>query len=155
MPAVYGSSWAGGWLRAGAAGLHCSHSNNGLWDTSVIYATAHSNTGFLIHWARPEIEPVSLWIRVRFLTHWATTGTAKGDPLHLIITQESHQNLGMKQTYLTMKPYTKARDMPRVITCKIKSGLHSTSAMRILRIKDRIDPVLGSKISETPHAHLK
>ena len=35
----------------------------------------HGNTKSLTHWARPGIEPPSLWILVRFITHWATTGT--------------------------------------------------------------------------------
>ena len=43
--------------------------------TSVTYATAFRNTGFLTHWARPGIEPASSWILVGFITHWATTGT--------------------------------------------------------------------------------
>ena len=31
----------------------------------------------LNHWVRPRIEPAFSWIPVRFLTHWATTGTPK------------------------------------------------------------------------------
>ena len=33
------------------------------------------NARSLTHWARPKIQPTSSWILVRFLTHWATTGT--------------------------------------------------------------------------------
>ena len=40
---------------------------------SVTYTATCSNS--LTHWARPGIEPASSWILVRFLTHWATTGT--------------------------------------------------------------------------------
>ena len=29
----------------------------------------------LTNWARPGIEPTSLWMLVGFLTHWSTTGT--------------------------------------------------------------------------------
>ena len=29
----------------------------------------------LTHWVRPGIKPASSWILVRFITHWATTGT--------------------------------------------------------------------------------
>jgi len=47
----------------------------GIWDMSVTYTTAHGNTRSLTHWMRPGIEPVSSWILVRFVTHWATTGT--------------------------------------------------------------------------------
>ena len=41
------------------------------------------NTRSLTYWARPEIKPASSWILVRFLTHWATTGT----PCHLSYTK--------------------------------------------------------------------
>ena len=34
----------------------------------LAYTTAHSNAGCLTYWARPGIEPVSLWILVRFAT---------------------------------------------------------------------------------------
>ena len=35
---------------------------------SVTHTTAHSNTGALIHWARPGIEPESSWMPVRFVS---------------------------------------------------------------------------------------
>ena len=35
---------------------------------SVTYTTAHSNAGFLTHWARPGIKPTSSWILVGFIT---------------------------------------------------------------------------------------
>ena len=35
---------------------------------SSTYTTAHSNSGFLTHLARPEIKPTSSWILVRFVT---------------------------------------------------------------------------------------
>ena len=41
------------------------------------YTTAHSNVGSLTHWARPGIEPTSLWMLVRFANHWDTTGTPR------------------------------------------------------------------------------
>ena len=41
----------------------------------VTYTTGYSHTGSLTHWTRPQIEPASSWILVRFLTYWATTGT--------------------------------------------------------------------------------
>ena len=52
MPAAYGGSQARGQIRAAAAGPHHSH----------------SNTGSLTHWARLEIDPVSSWTLVRFIT---------------------------------------------------------------------------------------
>ena len=33
------------------------------------------HTGSWTHWARPGIEPMSSWILLGFLTHWATVGT--------------------------------------------------------------------------------
>ena len=56
-PVLYGSSQAKGWTGAAAAGLR------------------HSNTRSLTHWSRLGIEPVSSWILVGFITHWATRGT--------------------------------------------------------------------------------
>ena len=46
-----------------------------LWAASVTYTTAHGNARSFTHWARPGIEPTSLWILIRFLAHWATVGT--------------------------------------------------------------------------------
>ena len=37
--------------------------------------TDHGNAGSLTHWARPGMEAMSSWILVRFVNHWATTGT--------------------------------------------------------------------------------
>ena len=51
VPAACGGSPARGPFGAAAAGLHHSH----------------SNTGSLIHWVRPGIEPASSWILVRFI----------------------------------------------------------------------------------------
>ena len=43
--------------------------------TSVTYTAAHCNARSLTHWARPGIEPTSLWMPVRFVNCWATKGT--------------------------------------------------------------------------------
>ena len=43
--------------------------------TSVTYTTAHNNARSLIHWARLEIKPTSLWILVDFINHWTMTET--------------------------------------------------------------------------------
>ena len=51
-PVAYGIFQARDWIEA----------------KSVTYTTAHGNTGFLTHWARPGIEPASSWILVRFIT---------------------------------------------------------------------------------------
>ena len=45
---------------------------------SCICNLHHSSqhTGSLTHWPRPGIEPASSWILVRFVNHWAMTGTS-------------------------------------------------------------------------------
>jgi len=45
--------------------------------------TAHGNAGSLTHWARPGIGPATSWFLVRFISHWATTGT----PKHVILSR--------------------------------------------------------------------
>ena len=64
---AYWSSLARSQIRAAAAGLHHSHSNT-VWAASAAHTTAHGNARSLTHWARPEIEPVSSWILIEFLT---------------------------------------------------------------------------------------
>ena len=52
-------------------GLHHSHSNvksEPPREDSATYTTACSNTGSLTHQARPEVEPASSWILVRFVS---------------------------------------------------------------------------------------
>ena len=56
---AYGVSKARGRKGAVAASLHHSHSNT--------FITAHSSVGSLTYWVRPEIEPVSSWMLVRFV----------------------------------------------------------------------------------------
>ena len=55
-----------------------------IWAMSVTYTIAHANTGSLTHWARPGIEPVSSWMLVGFLSHWAMMGT----PIFLFLMTE-------------------------------------------------------------------
>ena len=59
-PVAYGSSWARGWIRAAAAGLHHNH-GNWIWATLATYATFCGNARSLTHWVRPGIKPISLW----------------------------------------------------------------------------------------------
>ena len=65
-PVAYLSSWARGQTGAPAASLHHSYSNAGsklhLQPTPQLIATPDP----LAHWARPEIEPASLWVLVGF-----------------------------------------------------------------------------------------
>ena len=63
-PAAYASSQARGLSGAAAASLYHSHSNA----RSVTYTTAHGNAGFLAHCSGSEIEPVSSWILVQFVS---------------------------------------------------------------------------------------
>ena len=39
-----------------------------IWATYVTYTAAHDNAGFLTHWERPGIEPVSSWLLVGFMS---------------------------------------------------------------------------------------
>ena len=68
-PTAYGSSQARGRIIVIATGLCHSHSSAGsklhLWPTPQ--PTAHSNTRFLTHWARPGIKPTT-WLLVRFIS---------------------------------------------------------------------------------------
>ena len=45
--------------------------------TSVTYTTAHGNARPLTRWSRPGIKPVSSWILVGFINHWAIMGIPK------------------------------------------------------------------------------
>ena len=51
------------------------------WATFLAYGGSQpipqliGNTGSLTQWARPGIEPSTSWFLVRFVNHWATTGT--------------------------------------------------------------------------------
>ena len=56
-PKAYGGSQARGRIEAIATGLRHSHSSAG--SELCLRATAHSNTGSPIHWARPGIEPTT------------------------------------------------------------------------------------------------
>ena len=75
---AYGSSQARGQIRATAAVLRHTHSNTRskwcLQPTPQLMATPARS---LTHWVGSGIEPTSSWILVRFLTHWATTGTLR------------------------------------------------------------------------------
>ena len=75
-PSAYGSSQARGPIGATAAGLHHSHSTARS-KLHVTYTTVHGISGLLTHLARPGIEPVSSWILVGFVNHWAMTETPK------------------------------------------------------------------------------
>ena len=72
-PEAYGGSQAGGLI--GAAAVSLCHSHSKIQAVSVTYTTAHSNVRSLTYWVRPVIETASSWILVRFVDHWATTGT--------------------------------------------------------------------------------
>ena len=48
-----------------------------IWAMSATHTTAHSNARSLTQWARAGIEPETSWFLVRFINHWATTGTPK------------------------------------------------------------------------------
>ena len=62
--------------------------NTGSEPESAAYTTVHNNTGSSTHWARPGIEPASLWILLEFLNCWATKGT----PLNHFLKWRSNQS---------------------------------------------------------------
>ena len=59
---------ARGWIRAIAAGLYHSHSNNGSEPYLQPTPELTAMTDPLTHWARPEIKPASSRILVGFVT---------------------------------------------------------------------------------------
>ena len=48
---------------------------HGVWVMSVTYTTAHGNAGSLTCWARPGIKPMSSWLLIGCVNHWATMRT--------------------------------------------------------------------------------
>ena len=64
---AYGSPQVRGPIGAAAVGLYHSRKNARSKAWSVIYVTAHGNTGFLTHQVKPGIEPTSSWLLVRFV----------------------------------------------------------------------------------------
>ena len=77
-PAAYGSSWAGGSNQSCSCRPSPQPQQCGIEMASVFYVTACGNNArSLTPWARPEIKPASLWIRVRFLTRWVKVGTPR------------------------------------------------------------------------------
>ena len=48
----------------------------GIQATSVTHTTAHGNAGSLTNWARPGVEPETLWFLIGFVNHCATTGNS-------------------------------------------------------------------------------
>ena len=65
-----------GWIRAAAAGLcHTQPQQHQIQAVSSTYTTAHGNTGSCTHWLRPGTKPATSWFLVRFVNHWAMTGT--------------------------------------------------------------------------------
>ena len=78
-PTAYGCSQTRGPVGAVAAGL-CHRPTPqplqlGIQALPATNTTVHGNAGSLTHWWRPGIEPKTSWFLVRFINHWATTGT--------------------------------------------------------------------------------
>ena len=74
-PVAYGGSQARGWIRAVACRPTPQLQQHGMQALSATYTTAHGNAGSPTHWSRPGIESASSWMLVRFVNHWAMTGT--------------------------------------------------------------------------------
>ena len=73
-PAIYGSSWARGQIRAAAAGLCCSHGNtrDEPHRQSTLWLTATPT-----EWGQRS-NPQPPRDNVESLIHWATVGTPRG-----------------------------------------------------------------------------
>ena len=71
--AAYRSSRARNPIGAVAASQCYSHSNAG--SEPRLAPQLAANAGSLTHWGKPGIKLESSWIRVGFLTCWATVGT--------------------------------------------------------------------------------
>ena len=115
IPVEYGSSQAGGPIRASAAGLHHIHSNTG----SDPYTTAHGNAGSLTHQVGPRIELAFSWILVRYVTT---------EP-HLEI--PSGLSLTWKYSYISPSLLKNVVDGYRILCCQT-FFLFSFSILKIL-----------------------
>ena len=87
-------------FRAAFAAYGCSQSRGQIGAAAACLHHSHGNARSVTHWARPGIEPASLWMLARFLTHWSTTGTPIMDVLNsgamlYIITHESRKSWGV------------------------------------------------------------
>ena len=80
-PTAYGSSQARGLNQSCSCWPMPQPELCGIRAASVTYTTAQGNARSLAHWVRPGIKPMSSWILVRFIIHWATTGTPSLDSL--------------------------------------------------------------------------
>ena len=68
-PMTYGCSQAMGQMRAAAADLHHSHSNQcTIQAASSTYTAAHGNARPLTQWVKPGFKPTTSWILVGFVT---------------------------------------------------------------------------------------
>ena len=74
-PVPYGSSQDRSQIGAAAASHSHSPSNTGSELRLQSTPEAHGSARSLTCWARPGIEPSSLWILVGFVSRWATMGT--------------------------------------------------------------------------------
>ena len=67
-PVAYEGSQARYPITAAAASLHHRHSKVGFKPRLQHTPQLTGNAGFLIHWARPRVEPTPSWILVRFVS---------------------------------------------------------------------------------------
>ena len=74
-PTAYGGSQARGLIGAHGCWPTPQPQQCQIWTLSATHTTTHGNAGSLTRWARPGIEPSTSWFLVRFVNHWATTGT--------------------------------------------------------------------------------
>ena len=87
-PVAYGSFRARGRIGAGCCRPTPQPQQCRIGAESRTYTTAHGNAGSLTHWARPGIEPTSLWILVGFVS------TVPQRELPENLTLKASENLG-------------------------------------------------------------
>ena len=67
----------------------------------------------LTHWLRPGIEATFSWVLVRFLTHWATTGTSEAQ-LWSVVWYSGLKDLMLPQLQLGFNLWPRNFHMPQV-----------------------------------------
>ena len=112
-PVAYGCSQARGQIRAAAADCCHSHSNTGCEDHLCLH---HSSQQYqnLNPRVEPGIQPTFSQTLVRFVIHWATTGTPK---IVLIWSVSSQVKSFVDINILILKAFSNHFRLNKIIIC--------------------------------------